>query len=152
MLARAVVSGDLFPAHLQAELTAKRDKLQGEREFLKSHSANLLQNQQDWKDMLSTEKCKVIERDAELASLKEQVTLHAAAEPATCCASSLQRPSPGSSSKFNGCMLQVRDLMVFLDVQQQVQQQGGGDLEGGTVLPVPEQPQPARRRGRGRGR
>ena len=84
------------PAHLQAELTARRDKLQGERDFLKTTSANLLNNQQDWKDMLSAEKCKVIERDAEVASLKEQVTFHAAAEPATSCATCCRDPSPGS--------------------------------------------------------
>ena len=101
--------------------------------------------------MLSAEKCRVIEQDAEIASLKEQVRVMQPLRllPAVqlCC-----RDFAWQQYKFRGCMLQVRDLMVFLDVQQQVQQQGGGDLEGGTVLPVPEQPQPARRRGRGRGR
>ena len=99
--------------------------------------------------MLSAEKCKVMERDAEVASLNEQVTFHVAADQLCNFGAETLTWQQYNS---NGYMLQVRDLMVFLDVQQQVQQQGGGDLEGGTVLPVPEQPQPARRRGRGRGR
>ena len=52
------------------------------------------------------------------------------------------------SAVLAACM-QVRDLMVFLDAQQHIQRSQEG-LEGGTVLPVPQQPQPARRRGRGR--
>lgn len=40
---------------------------------------------------------------------------------------------------------QVRDLMVYLEAQQTIAASGGGDLAGGTVLPLPEAPQ---RRGR----
>ena len=49
---------------------------------------------------------------------------------------------------------QVRDLMVFLEARQAIVAAGaGGELEGGTVLPVPaaaEQQQ--QRRGAGRGK
>ena len=47
--------------------------------------------------------------------------------------------------------MQVRDLMVYLEAQQQVQ--ASGEMAQGTVLPVPEPaPAPKRKSGRGRGR
>jgi hypothetical protein len=50
---------------------------------------------------------------------------------------------------------QVRDLMVFLEARQAIEAAGaGGELEGGTVLPVPAaaEQQQQRRRGGGRGK
>jgi BRCA1-associated protein len=47
---------------------------------------------------------------------------------------------------------QVRDLMVFIEARQTVQSGGGGELEGATVLPVPEGAGAGRRGGGGRGR
>ena len=44
---------------------------------------------------------------------------------------------------------QVRDLMVYLEAQQQVQ--ASGEMAQGTVLPVPE-PAPKRKGSKGRGR
>jgi BRCA1-associated protein len=47
---------------------------------------------------------------------------------------------------------QVRDLMVFLEARQTIEAAGaGGELEGGTVLPVPAAEQ-QQRRGGGRGK
>lgn len=53
----------------------------------------------------------------------------------------------------NSVMLcaQVRDLMVYLEAQQQVQ--ASGEMAHGTVLPIPEPaPAPKRKGSRGRGR
>jgi len=48
-------------------------------------------------------------------------------------------------------MLQVRDLMVYLEAQQQVQ--ASGEMAQGTVLPVPgPAPAPKRKGNKGRGR
>ena len=48
-------------------------------------------------------------------------------------------------------LLQVRDLMVYLEAQQQVQ--ASGEMAQGTVLPVPEPPPAPKRKGnKGRGR
>jgi len=48
-------------------------------------------------------------------------------------------------------VLQVRDLMVYLEAQQQVQ--ASGEMAQGTVLPVPEPaPAPKRKGNKGRGR
>lgn len=48
-------------------------------------------------------------------------------------------------------VLQVRDLMVYLEAQQQVQ--ASGEMAQGTVLPVPEPaPAPKRKGNKGQGR
>ena len=48
-------------------------------------------------------------------------------------------------------VLQVRDLMMYLEAQQQVQ--ASGEKAQGTVLPVPEPaPAPKRKGNKGRGR
>jgi len=52
---------------------------------------------------------------------------------------------------LSGIMLQVRDLMVYLEAQQQVQ--ASGEMAQGTVLPVPgPAPAPKRKGNKGRGR
>ena len=49
-------------------------------------------------------------------------------------------------------ILQVRDLMIFLEARQTIEAAGGGELEGASVLPVPEQQQQQQQQQAGAGR
>jgi BRCA1-associated protein len=90
-----------------AEMTAKLDKSEEERKFLKELNDSLLSNQRDFALQLKAAEAAAAAKDAEARDLSEQ----------------------------------VRDLMVFIEARQTIVE-GGGELEGGTVLPVPA---PARR-------
>ncbi len=71
--------------------------------------------------------------------------------PGYWCCQVLPRIVSSQLHNLSGIMLQVRDLMVYLEAQQQVQ--ASGEMAQGTVLPVPEPaPAPKRKGNKGRGR
>ena len=59
-----------------------------------------------------------------------------------------QRVFEVAQSRARPTTVQVRDLMMFIEAQRVVAAEGGGELAGATVLPVPEPPQQQQRGGR----
>ncbi len=71
--------------------------------------------------------------------------------PGHCCCQVFCDSMSSQLHKLSYFVLQVRDLMVYLEAQQQVQ--ASGEMAQGTVLPVPEPaPAPKRKGNKGRGR
>lgn len=105
-----------------ADTSGRLVKAEEERQFLRQLNDTLLANQRDF-----------------------QTRLKAAEE-------ALQRTVAEKDAAIRDLQEQVRDLMVFLEARQTIEQAGpAGELEGATVLPVPPAPA-AQQRGSRRGK
>lgn len=83
--------------------------------------------------------------------LHRKPTLHLAQCGMSCTLSSCPLPPKCFAAVF--VPWQVRDLMIFLEARQTIEAAGGGsELEGASVLPIPEQQQQQQAGGAGSGR
>ncbi|KAL4430038.1 hypothetical protein ABPG77_004408 [Micractinium sp. CCAP 211/92] len=105
-----------------ADTSGRLARAEEERQFLKQLNDTLLANQRDFQTRL---------KDAEEA---------------------LQRTTAEKDAAIRDLQEQVRDLMVFLEARQTIEQGGtAAELEGATVLPVPAAPA-SQQRGSRRGK